>query len=478
MVLNQTTLGELYQSLSLEEVKGLDLYLQKNTVGKENILYQLHKLMAEAKLQAMLAKLDTNYIKAELFGGDEKSVSKLTTYNNLLINHIKDYLILSKVKEKNIYTEALWGEILIERGLKRNLLLKLTNYKFDLYNDMYSLMKNFLHKRELFFFEHLHLSKKNYSSMVDRLKSLINAFKDYTDIYNIELYNGYLSLSRQINLQVELPVEKINELIYINTHSENNLLIIQSLSLELATAQTKDSYLRLREFFISNLGLFSLETCTQIIPILLNFGQVRVNKGSEDFDWENYIIFKTIDNSKFLYKQGIFTIVRLFNFIRLELRFGTIEKAEQLLAESLKVISPAQKDSFQYLIESRISFAKKDYKLSLRKISIINPSDSIYYFPQYKIMLIKNYIMLADIDRLMAERENFYKYINHQKNIQEDEKRRHKLFIKYTEYLTNARYEYLTDYMKKRIENALLQTSPYFSEKQWVRERWEELKGN
>lgn len=109
MVLNQTTLGELYQSLSLEEVKGLDLYLQKNTVGKENILYQLHKLMAEAKLQAMLAKLDTNYIKAELFGGDEKSVSKLTTYNNLLINHIKDYLILSKVKEKNIYTEALWG---------------------------------------------------------------------------------------------------------------------------------------------------------------------------------------------------------------------------------------------------------------------------------------------------------------------------------------------------------------------------------
>lgn len=314
--------------------------------------------------------------------------------------------------------------------------------------------------------------------MVDRLKSLINAFKDYTDIYNIELYNGYLSLSRQINLQVELPVEKINELIYINTHSENNLLIIQSLSLELATAQTKDSYLRLREFFISNLGLFSLETCTQIIPILLNFGQVRVNKGSEDFDWENYIIFKTIDNSKFLYKQGIFTIVRLFNFIRLELRFGTIEKAEQLLAESLKVISPAQKDSFQYLIESRISFAKKDYKLSLRKISIINPSDSIYYFPQYKIMLIKNYIMLADIDRLMAERENFYKYINHQKNIQEDEKRRHKLFIKYTEYLTNARYEYLTDYMKKRIENALLQTSPYFSEKQWVRERWEELKGN
>ena len=91
-------------------------------------------------------------------------------------------------------------------------------------------------------------------------------------------------------------------------------------------------------------------------------------------------------------------------------------------------------------------------------------------------MLIKCYIMLADIDRLNAEQENFYKYISAHKNIQEDEKRRHKLYIKYTEYLTEARYEYLTDYMRRRIENALLQTSPYFSEKQWVRERWEELK--
>ena len=98
MTLNQTTLGELYQSLNQEEVKGLDLYLQKNTVGKNNILYQLHKLTAQAKLETTLAKLDTDYIKAELFGGDAKSISKLTTYNNLLINHIKDYMILSKVK--------------------------------------------------------------------------------------------------------------------------------------------------------------------------------------------------------------------------------------------------------------------------------------------------------------------------------------------------------------------------------------------
>lgn len=478
MVLNQTTLGELYQSLSAEEIKGLDLYLQKNTVGKHNLLYQLHTLMWDAKQQNMLAKLDTDAIKGELFGGDTKSVSKLTTYNNLLINHIKDYLILSKVKEKNIYTETLWGEILIERRLKRNLLLKITNHKLNLYEEDYSMMKRFFQQRENFYFEHLSLTKKNYNSMINKLQFLITYFIEYKNFYLIELYLGLYSLSKQLNIKLPPPNNDLTELTEIHESSTNDLIIIQSLLLSLTINPSIDLYGKLKEFFFERILLFSNQTTLQVVPLLLNYGQRMVNEGNEEFNKENYQIFDFLEKNNLLFINGMFSVVRLFNYIRLELRFGSIEKAEALLEESLKVISPAQKESFQYLIESRIAFAKKDFKLSLRKISIINPSDSIYYFPQYKIMLIKNYIMLSDIDRLMAERENFYKYLNNQKNIQEDEKRRHKLFIKYTEYLTNAHYEYLTGYMKRRIENALLQTSPYFSEKQWVRERWEELKND
>lgn len=83
--------------------------------------------------------------------------------------------------------------------------------------------------------------------------------------------------------------------------------------------------------------------------------------------FDNYKLFGLLYENSRIFIQGVFSVVRLFTFIRLELRYGTIEKAEQLLEESLKVISPAQKDSFQYLIESRIGFAKKDYKISIKK---------------------------------------------------------------------------------------------------------------
>lgn len=84
--------------------------------------------------------------------------------------------------------------------------------------------------------------------------------------------------------------------------------------------------------------------------------------------------------------------------------------------------------------------------------------------------------MMGDYDRLNMERDNFYKYIYNHKNIPEDTQRRYKMFIRYTEYLIEARFEHLSDYMHRRIENALLSTSPYFTEKIWVRERWNELK--
>jgi hypothetical protein len=337
-------------------------------------------------------------------------------------------------------------------------------------------MKKFYNDRESFHLEYLSLTKKNYRFMIESLEKQIISFKNYTSFSLIEYFNGYFSLSNLINIKNDKYNEEINLLIEEGRNSSNDLLKIQALMLSLIKDKDDNSYHELANLFAEKILEFSDETNMQLFPVLTNYGADKKMKGQEQYDIENYHIFSILDEKEFLFKQGFFSGARLFNYIRLELRYGTIEKAEQLLEESLKVIAPSQKDSFQYLIESRIAFAKKDYMLSLRKISIINPADSIYYYPQYKIMLIKSYIMLADIDRLNAEQENFYKYINAHKNIQDDEKRRHKLFIKYAEYLTEARYEYLTGYMKKRIENALLQTSPYFTEKQWVRERWEELK--
>ena len=474
MKLNQTTIGELYAALSPLEIKQLSAYLDEKPNDK---VKKLHQWMVKLTKENKLKDCDTDFLIQKILGKNA-IYSSYTTVANLLINHIKDYLILSKIREKNIYTEVLWGEILIERKLKRNLLLKITNHKSDLSKEDYPIMKRYFQQREIFYYEHISLTKRTYYSMIKKLENLISSFIEYKNFYLIELYIGLYTLSKQQNIKIIPPSNDLLELTEIHKSSNNDLMIIQSLLLSLTIEPSVDSYITLKEFFIDRFLLFSNQIYLQVVPLLINFGQKMVNQGNEEYDKENYLIFDFLRKNKLLYVDGIFSVVRLFNFIRLELRYGTIEKAEQLLEESLKVITPAQKDSFQYLIESRIIFAKKDYKISLRKISTINPSDSIYYFPQYKIMLIKNYIMLADIDRLMAERENFYKYLNNQKNIQEDEKRRHKLFIKYTEYLTNARYEYLTDYMKKRIENALLQTSPYFSEKQWVRERWEELKGN
>ena len=324
----------------------------------------------------------------------------------------------------------------------------------------------------------MQVTKKNYKKLITTLGDQYKAFEDYSSFYKLEKLIGYSTFITNEKSKIKLLSQHFDTIISEGINSEQDLIRMKALTLRLTVENEINDYNELFKLFRKNFDKFSNEIYIQLLSVLLNYTMKQVHCGFENMYIENYNIFKFLLEKNVFFQTQIFSGARGFNLIRQELRFGSTENAEQFLIDSLNVINSSQKESFQYLIESIISFAKKDYKYSLKKISIINPSDSIHYFPLYKIMLIKNYIMLADIDRLMAERENFYKYLNNQKNIQEDEKRRHKLFIKYTEYLTNARYEYLTDYMKKRIENALLQTSPYFSEKQWVRERWEELKGN
>jgi hypothetical protein len=472
MKLNQTNLGELYAALSPIEIKQLGSYLDEKPNDK---VKKLHQWMVKLTKENRLKDCDTDFLIQKILGKNA-IYSSYTTLANLLINHIKDYMILSKVKEKNIYTETLWGEILIERRLKRNLLLKITNFKLDLYNDSYALMKKFFFMRESFFYEYLQVTKKTYKILITTLGDQYKAFEDYSSFYKLETLIGYSTFITNEKSKIKLLSRDYDTIILEGINSEQDLIRMKALTLRLTLENEINDYNELFDLFRVNFDKFSNEHYVQLLSVLLNYTMKQVHKGYEYMYLETHKIFKFLLEKKAFFQNQIFSGARAFNLIRQELKFGSIENAELYLAESLILITPVQKESFQYLAESRIFFTKNDFNNSLRKISTINPSDSVHYYPLYKIMLIKNYIMLADIDRLMAERENFYKYLNNQKNIQEDEKRRHKLFIKYTEYLTNARYEYLTDYMKKRIENALLQTSPYFSEKQWVRERWEELK--
>lgn len=105
MKLNQTTIGELYAALSLIEIKQLGAYLEEKPNDK---VKKLHQWMVKLTKENKLKDCDTDFLVQKILG-KSAIYSSYTTLTHLLIHHIKDYLILSKVKEKNIYTETLWG---------------------------------------------------------------------------------------------------------------------------------------------------------------------------------------------------------------------------------------------------------------------------------------------------------------------------------------------------------------------------------
>lgn len=188
-------------------------------------------------------------------------------------------MILSKVKEKNIYTETLWGEILIERGLKRNLLLKLTTFRFDLYKNGYPLFKKFLNEREKFFYQYITLTKRNYEALVESQYRQIEAFDNYRKYYSLEIISSLASLVKQKNKSISLKQNEVTNLVESSMSSENLLVQSSALSLNLILDKHETSYYKLANILKEKFELISKELLSQLVPNLLNYGVGKVNKG-------------------------------------------------------------------------------------------------------------------------------------------------------------------------------------------------------
>lgn len=475
MNLIHTTIGELYNSLSTLEIKQLDNYIRANGSGKT---YDLHALMVKLVKQNNLVDKDYEFVKKKLYKSTPINHSSFTTIVNLLITEVKEYLLMTKIKEKNIYTETLWGEIMIERGLKRNLLLKLSQFKVNLTKDQYPVHKIYFHKRELKFYSFFKITRKSILNILSSILEEIYTIHELSLFIRLELLISFVTNHKLIGDKITDEHKKlIDDSIIEGINSKNLLININALLLNLIIKKEEASYLELRHKFLNMFNSMSHELRSQIFSILINFGLDKVVEGESKYWVENYNLLKFLNEKKQLFSREYFTLTRFNMYISYELSFGSIEIAKDMLETHIGLIQLNQRDSFYNLNSSKIKFAKGNYKDALMFASQINPSDSLFFYPQYKTMLIKCYIMLESISRLDAERDNFYKYIaNNANTIPEDAQARHKLFIRYADYMTEAKFEFLQGYMRKRIETALLQTSPYFTEKEWMRERWNELK--
>lgn len=481
MLLINTVLGEHYHSFSPLETTQFDHYIKKN--GTE-ISIKIHTCLVKIKKNNSLHNLGYDYIKKQVFKNQKIGESTFTTHINRLIQSIKEYLILSEIKKENAFIDILWGELLSKRYLRRSQLIRQNNYKIDLVNDPDALLKEYYHKNEQV--SNMISSYESSPFSLEGLKNLLDdnlvALKDYVLKEELEWCNAYASVLSIMNMQSSenKPIKGFYEILERGIASKNNSIKISALLLGLIVEESMDYFKPLFDIFTTDFEIIPKVDAYYLFHKLLEFIPENISD-PEEFETIRDKLYETAKENNILFNYAAFSVIIFWRDLQYFMQSGRLSETEEIYLSKRQYIPSTEREMFDKLFYSRLAFERKDYQKSAQLLNMKSNSNSFFYAHKYKVHLIMCYIMLDDTTRLNAEQDNLFKHIaNQEKNPKVPPYFivRHKLFIKYSTYLTISRYKSLKDYMKNRIEIALLPSSTYFIEKEWCRVRWQYLKEN
>lgn len=474
MLLSESSIGELYSSLDPGQYKKLTKYIKNRYEGEMSLSLRLHNQLISWLEKNQFNQIELEAIKYKLFKDKDAKHSRLTSQINILQTIFKEFVLLSKINDKNIYTETLWGEYLIENRLKRNLLIKLNNYKLDIFKDDYPFQKDFYHKREQLFLSYFNSSIKNRNKIFTDANEQIKSFHYFELISKIDFYNTLISF-KDNNLIPEIVIREIKEIINFGINSKLAPIVINSLVLRLSLDGTIENYLYLKKEFVNSYHLFKRESTFQIIAVILNYGLVKLDKGEQIYSIENYNFYLFLEENEILFSKSFFNQNHMNRYITLCIKHDSSQRARTILKEHINKLPKTQIESCYNLNLAKIEFAEKNYKQAVRLLYQINTNQNLFYLPLTKILLLKNLVELEDIERLTSEKENFYKYYHTSKTLPENIKKKYALYNKYIEHMFSLKYEFMSEYKRKKISIALQDDSPYFIEKNWMKGRWKRL---
>jgi hypothetical protein len=472
--LSNTAIGELYRSLSSSDIKKLTKYIQHQYESPENRVSKLHRAILQIILSKTEDKSDLSQLKKMAYKKEKISHSNWTSQISILQNIIKEFVILKEAKAKNIYTETLWGEYLIEKGLKKNLTVKLSNFKVDQKNDDYPVLKKYIRDRELVILNHLIYTKKNKRHYEDMLSELYS-FQDFVAERKMNIVSSILTYPEN-KVAIDLDYKEIQSLLEYGKQSSNELVQLNAYNLALVVYKDFESFIALRTKLNQIIDSIPISSAIETSIMLINFGLNQLDNGVLNFLEGTFQVFETlverdIFNSKLFFNHTFFN-----RYITMRLRvLNETQETMEILMEKIDLLPLIQRDSCLNLNLAKILFKEKKYHDSIQSLAKINVSKSLFYLPLTKTLLLKNLVEIEDEERVKAEKENLYKYYFYSKSLSLEAKNRYKLFHSYIGDLLTLRFEQFSRQKRSKLSKAIGNTSPYFIEKEWMQERFKFL---
>jgi hypothetical protein len=443
----------LLKSFKKKEMKAFELFINSPLFNKNadviNLLSILKKsdpqfdskTLTHAKMSHMLfKKIDVTkfrYVMTDL----TKLLERFIAYQSYLEEE-DDFLIKAyQSRGLNKYFKQ----------ASNNKYLKLTNDS-NIRDDNY-----FQHLYNLNELSYRYTSEHDNRNIDTELQSLVDnldvSFLSKKLKYSCEIIN------RMNILKVEYDIKLLNYLLeYVEKNEVKNtpsIRIYYQILLTLNEPDNEAHYFALKKLLYENLQCFKKDEQYDMYGYLQNYCIKKVNTGNDDYLKKLFETYKEMIEEKVVVKRDSIAQFDFKNIVTVALRVGEYDWTDNFITENQKYLLSEHRINAVNYNKARLCFYLKKYKEGLTQLLSVEFTD-IYYSLDSRVLLLKTYYELEDLESAMSLISAFKIYLKRDSTISKYQNLTYFNFLKIINQLVRIKMGYKNDI--KKIEDILNKT--------------------
>jgi len=260
--------------------------------------------------------------------------------------------------------------------------------------------------------------------------------------------------------------------------------------LKLLKEDNAEYYFDLKDYLFNHLNTFSIQEIRQFLNHMTNYCSGAIRKGGHQFIKEKQEVYQVGLRTKCWSTGVYFSVPQFLSVIINALLLDKTTWAEQFVEEHQDTLNPSTKKDIINYGNALIAFHKKEFKQARDFLTQIYASGDFAYHMQYRILLIKIYYELKDLNisnidthPINYELEAMRQYVISTRNKRMSETRRQSYnnFVNIFKSILDRRKklifkERVSKKSMEKLEGKLHNTSSVV-ERTWLGEKIKELMG-
>lgn len=368
--------------------------------------------------------LNKEHLHALLFPDKIYDDKRMRYEMSYLAKMLEDFLALLSYQENPFLRDYHLLDSLNSKKLDKYFLLE---YKHVLSRQSSKVTKNAAYYFNLFLLSDL--SDKNFSQRRERKFDIsIQNASQYLDLFYLSKKLRFCCnmSDRQKIIAKEYQIDFLEEFNHmrtkVNVAEVPDIEMYDQVFNVIDKDVKKDDFLKIISLLKSNAEFLSVEDQEEIYIYLINYCARKIRKGNETFVAIALELYLNGIQSKVLFEDGFLSPWTFKNIISLGLRSSQFEWVKTFIVEYGKSIKKEFRQDALHFNLADLSFHQNEFQKTLDHLNKLEYSD-IYYTLNGRVLLLKTYFHLEEIEPLLSGIAAFRIFLKRNKKITKDVKK-------------------------------------------------------